>query len=134
MTTLMDNCTFVTITNMQQRVSELFNIECVSKIDTIIQEPKGYGIINEEDLDNAFYGCYPNVATFCQELLSNRYAEEIEAMPVFLRTAIDWELVWHQSMQKDNFAIYHDDDDDEYYFFKHNNINRRTTNDQTDHT
>ena len=106
-----------TITDMQQRISELFNIDSVSKIDTIIQELEGYGINNEDDLDDAYFGCYHDEATFCEDLLSDVYAEQIEAMPVFLQTAIDWELVWHQSMQYDFFAIYHEC---EYYFFNRN--------------
>ena len=95
--------TAITLTDMQQRVSELFEIDSVSKVDTIIQELEGYGIDTEERLDDAYYGCYRD--------------EQIEAMPVFLQTAIDWELVWHQSMQYDFFAIYHEC---EYYFFNRN--------------
>ena len=91
-----------TVSDMQQRISELFNIDSVSKIDTIIQELEG---------------CYHDEATFCEDLLSDVYSEAIDAMPVFLQTAIDWELVWYQSMQYDYFAIYHDA---EYYFFNRN--------------
>ena len=109
--------TTATLTDMQQRISELFNIDSVSKIDTIIQELEGYGINNEDDLDDAYFGCYHDEATFCEDLLSDVYAEQIEAMPVFLQTAIYWELVWHQSLQYDYFAIYHDA---EYYFFNRN--------------
>jgi len=112
------------VSDMQQSVSELFKIDSVSKIDTIIQELEGYGIKNEEDLDDAYSGCYRDEATFCEDLLSDIYAEQIEAMPVFLQTAIDWELVWHQSMKYDYFAIYHDC---EYYFFNRNIIKRLTT-------
>jgi hypothetical protein len=103
--------------DMQQRVSELFNIDNVAKVDTIIQELEGYGIDTEENLDDAYSGCYRDESTFCEDLLSDIYAEQIEAMPVFLQTAIDWEMVWHQSMQYDYFAIYHDS---EYYFFNRN--------------
>ena len=39
---------------MQQRVSELFDIDNMSKVDTIIQELEGYGIDNEETLDDAY--------------------------------------------------------------------------------
>ncbi len=106
-----------TITDMQQRVSELFNIDSVSKVDTIIKELEVYGIDNEENLDDAYCGCYRDEATFCEDLLSDVYAELIKVMPVFLQTAIDWELVWHQSMQYDYFVIYHDA---EYYFFNRN--------------
>jgi hypothetical protein len=103
-----------TITDMKQRVSELFDIDSVSKVDAIIKELKGYGIESEDQLDDAYSGCYRDESTFCEDLLSDVYAEQIEAMPVFLQTAIDWELVWYQSMQHDYFAIYHAS---EYYFF-----------------
>jgi len=103
------------LTDMQQRISELFNIDNVALLDIIIQELEGYGIDNEEKLDDAYSGCYRDESTFCEDLLSDVYAEQIEAMPVFLQTAIDWELVWYQTMQYDYFAIYHDS---EYYFFK----------------
>ena len=106
-----------TITDMQQRVSELFDIDNMSKVDTIIQELEGYGIDNEETLDDSYSGCYRDESTFCEDLLSERWSEALDAMPVFLQTAIDWEIVWHQSMQHDYFAIYHDC---EYYFFSRN--------------
>jgi len=109
--------TAITLTDMQQRVSELFEIDSVSKVDTIIQELEGYGIDTEERLDDAYYGCYRDESTFCEDMLCGIYAKEIEAMPVFLQTAIDWELVWHQTMQYDFFAIYHDCG---YYFFNRN--------------
>jgi len=106
-----------TITDMQQRVSELFDIDSVSKVDTIIKELEGYGIESEENLDDAYSGCYRDESTFCEDLLCESYSEAIDAMPVFLQTAIDWEMVWYQSMQHDYFAIYHDS---EYYFFNRN--------------
>ena len=109
--------TTTTLTDMQQRISELFNIDSVSKVNTIIQELEGYGIDSEENLDDAYSGCYPDESTFCEDMLSECYSEAFDVMPVFLQTAIDWELVWYQSMQKDYFAIYHDA---EYYFFNRN--------------
>ena len=109
--------TTATLTDLQQRIGELFDIDSVSKVDTIIRELEGYGIESEDQLDDAYFGCYRDESTFCEDLLSDVYAEQIEAMPVFLQTAIDWELVWHQSMQYDYFAIYHDA---EYYFFNRN--------------
>ena len=106
-----------TVSDMQQRVSELFDIDNMSKVDNIIQELEGYGIESEENLDDAYSGCYRDESTFCEDLLSDRWCEAIEAMPVFLQTAIDWELVWYQTMQHEYFAIYHDC---EYYFFNRN--------------
>ena len=109
--------TTATLTDMQQRISEMFDINNVAKVDTIIQELEGYGIESEENLDDAFCGCYRDEATFCEDLLCECYSEAIDAMPVVLQNAIDWELVWYQSMQYDYFAIYHDC---EYYFFNRN--------------
>jgi len=109
--------TTATLTDMQQRISELFDIDSVSKVNTIIKELEGYGIDTEETLDDAYLGCYRDKATFCEDFLSDCYSEAIDAMPVFLQTAIDWELVWHQTMQKDYFTIFHDS---EYYFFNRN--------------
>ena len=119
--------TTITLTDMQQRISELFDIDSVSKVDTIIQELEGYGIDTEENLDDAYCGCYRDESTFCEDLLCECYSEAIDAMPVFLQTAIDWELVWYQTVSNDYFAIYHDAAysfpsvyTGEYYFFKRN--------------
>ncbi len=107
--------TATTITNMQQRVSELFDIDSVASINTIIRDLEGYGIDTEENLDDAYAGCYRDEETFCEDLLSDIYAEQIEAMPVFLQTAIDWEMIWHQTLQYDFFSVYLGG---EYYFFR----------------
>ena len=106
-----------TLIDMQQRISEMFDIYSVAKVNTIIQELEGYGIDTEETLDDAYLGCYRDKVTFCEDFLSDVYADQIASMPIFLQTAIDWELVWYQTMQKDYFAIYHDS---EYYFFNRN--------------
>ena len=59
--------TTATLTDMQQRVSELFDIDNMSKVDTIIKELEGYGIESEEQLDDAYSGCYRDEATFCED-------------------------------------------------------------------
>ncbi len=41
----------------------------------------------------------------------------MEALPVWIHHAIDWELVWHQSLRYDYFTVYFDS---EYYFFNQN--------------
>ena len=105
------------LTDLQQRVSELFSIDSVSKVDTIIQELEGYGIDNEETLDDAYSGCYRDESTFCEDLLYDINSDILDKMPVYLESAIDWELVWYQSIQYDYFAIYHEC---EYYFFNRN--------------
>ena len=102
---------------IQQRVSELFDITMKSNVDDIVKELEDYGIETEENLDEAYSGCYPSFAAFCEDLLSDCYSEAIDVMPVFLQTAIDWELVWYQSMRHDYFVIYNEGD---YYFFNRN--------------
>lgn len=102
--------------DMQQRVSEVFETTDTERIAYFVQELMDYGIDNEDQLDEAYYGCYRNESEFCEDLLTDTYSEAIDAMPTFLQTAIDWELVWHQSMQYDFFTIY-DRDSCEYYFF-----------------
>jgi hypothetical protein len=109
--------TTATMTDMQQRVSELFDINNDTKVDSFIKELEGYGIETEEQLDDAYSGCYPSNEAFCEDMLCDVYSEAIDAMPIFLQTAIDWELVWYQSMRYDYFSIYHEGD---YYFFNRN--------------
>ena len=103
--------------DFRQRVCELFDIEATPQLDILIKELEGYGIETEEQIDDAYSGCYPSEASFCEDLLSDCYSEVIDAMPIFLQTAIDWEMVWYQSMQHDYTSIYFDGD---YYFFNRN--------------
>ena len=103
--------------DMQQRVSELFDINNDTKVDSFIKELEGYGIETEEQLDDAYAGSYPSEATFCEDMLCDVYSEGIDALPILLQTAIDWEAVWYQSMQHDYFALYNDG---YYYFFNRN--------------
>jgi hypothetical protein len=109
--------TTATMTDLQQRVSELFDINNIDKVDSFIKELEGYGIDTEENLDDAYSGCYPSESAFCEDMLCDCYSDVIDAMPVFLQTAIDWELVWYQSMRHDYFALYSEGD---YYFFNRN--------------
>ncbi len=109
--------TTATLTDMQQRVSELFDIDNVTQVDSFIKELEGYGIDNEESLDDAYAGSYPSEATFCEDMLCDVYSGVIEEIPVFLQTAIDWETVWHQTMRHDYFALY---SEGYYYFFNRN--------------
>jgi len=109
--------TTATLTDFQQRVCELFDIEATPQLDILIKELEGYGIETEEQIDDAYYGCYPSESAFCEDMLCDCYSEAIDAMPTFLQTAIDWEMVWHQTMRHDYVSIYHDS---EYYFFNRN--------------
>ena len=109
--------TTATLTDFDQRVCELFDIEATPQLDILVKELEGYGIETEEQIDDAYSGCYPSESAFCEDMLCDVYSDVIDAMPVFLQTAIDWELVWYQSMRHDYFALYSEGD---YYFFNRN--------------
>ena len=49
--------------------------------------------------------------------MSDIYSSEMDALPTWVHHAIDWELVWHQSLRYDYFTVYFDS---EYYFFNQN--------------
>ena len=42
---------------------------------------------------------------FTEDLIDDCYSHEIESMPSFLQTAIDYELVWYQSMRYDYYDL-----------------------------
>ena len=109
--------TSTTFSPIQQRVSEVFETTMESNVDDILKDLEGYGIETEESLDDAYSGCYPSYAAFCEDLINDCWSETIKELPSWLQTAIDWELVWYQSLRYDYFVIYHEG---EYYFFNRN--------------
>jgi len=42
---------------------------------------------------------------FTEDLIDDCYSHEIESMPSFLQNAIDYELVWYQSMRYDYYDL-----------------------------
>ena len=109
--------TTATLTDFEQRVCELLDIEATPQLDILVKELEGYGIDSEESIDDAYAGCYPSEAAFCEDMLCDVYSGQIEEIPVFLQTAIDWEMVWYQTMRHDYFALY---SEGYYYFFNRN--------------
>jgi len=107
------------MTDMQQRVSEMLCSDNIERIDKFINKLDDYGIENEEQLDDLYYGCYPSEASFVEDLCEDYYKEVIDAMPTFMQSALDYELMWHQSIQYDFFTIY-DRNSGDYYFFNRN--------------
>ena len=107
------------MTDMQQRVSEMLCSDNIEQIDKFINELDDYGIESEEQLDDSCYGCYPSEASFVEDLCEDCYKEVIDAMPTFMQSALDYELMWHQSFQHDFFTVY-DRDSRDYYFFNRN--------------
>jgi len=107
------------MTDYECRVSELFGTFNPERIEFFINELSDYGIDSEEQLDDAYYGCYPSAESFVEDLCEDCYSDVISALPVFMQTALDYELMWHQSFQHDFFTIY-DRDSGDYYFFNRN--------------
>ena len=107
------------MTDLQERVSEMLCSDNIERIDRFINELDDYGIDSEEQIDDAYYGCYPSEANFAEDFCEDVYSVEIGDIPPFLQIAIDWEAVWYQSFQHDFFTIY-DRDSGDYYFFNRN--------------
>ena len=105
------------MTDMQMRVSEMLGTQSLTEIERFVAELEDYGIHDEEGIDDAYYGCYPSETNFAEDLCEDIYSVEISNMPTFLQTAIDYELVWHQSLKYDFFTIY-DRNSGDYYFFR----------------
>ena len=107
------------MTDLQQRVSEMLCSDNIERIDKFINELDDYGIDSEEQIDDAYYGCYPSEDNFVEDLCEDCYKDVIDAMPTFMQSALDYELMWYQSFQYDFFTIY-DRDSGDYYFFNRN--------------
>jgi hypothetical protein len=107
------------MTDMQQRISEMLCSDDVDSIERFRDELADYGIDSEEQLDDAYYGCYPSHESFVEDLCEDCYKDVIDAMPTFMQSALDYELMWHQSFQHDFFTVY-DRNSGDYYFFNRN--------------
>ena len=107
------------MTDFQQRVSELFDTNDHDRIAYFVERLNDYGIDSEEKIDDAYYGCYPSGSDFVEDICDDCYKDVIDALPSWLQSAIDYELIWHQAFQYDFFTIY-ERDSLEYYFFNRN--------------
>ena len=106
-----------TLSDLSILVSERFETDSVKEIKTIIDELDDYGIEDEEQFNDSFSGVFSNESEFCEELMSDCYSEQIESLPSWLQNAIDWEMVWFQSLRYDYFTVYFNN---QYYFFNRN--------------
>jgi hypothetical protein len=109
--------TQTTLSPLQEIVSNIIETDAEHLIDMFINELRGYGLDDAEDLENAYSGCFPSVEAFSENLVEECYSNLIDELPIFLQSAIDYEMVWHQSLQYDYFEIYFNY---EYYFFNRN--------------
>ena len=109
--------TATTMSPSQETVSNIIETDNPQLIDMFIAELRGHGIDDADTIEEAYSGCFPSVEAFSENLIEDCYHDVINEMPVFLQTAIDYEMVWHQSLQYDFFEIYFNY---EYYFFNRN--------------
>ncbi len=107
--------TTTNLTPFESYISEMFEVDELSKIEMIAMELQAYGVESLEQFNDSYSGCFPSVDAFCEDLIDSCY--NLDDLPMFIQTAIDYEMVWHQSMQYDYFTIYHNY---EYYFFNRN--------------
>ena len=91
----------VTMTDMQEAVSNILETDALHQIDMFIAELRAHGIDDVEQLEEAYSGCFPSVEAFSENLIEDCYSDTLDAMPIFLQTAVDYEMVWHQSLQYD---------------------------------
>ena len=105
--------TLTTLTRFEAAISKIIESEDVADIEQFMEELTSYGITEISQLEDAYFGCYRDEATFCEDIMSDTG----DALPDWAYHAIDWELVWHQSLRHDYFTVYFDS---EYYFFNNN--------------
>ena len=101
----------------RQHVSELTGETDLHFVDELIEELEDLGVTTEEQFDDSYSGCYRDKETFCEDFIGECYSEQLENLPTWLEHAIDWELVWYQTMRHDYIEI---KVNDETYFFNRN--------------
>ena len=106
-----------TLTRFQEHVASILEIDSVSRTDLFIDEIEGYGIHSMDTWDDAYYGCYPNVQTFAEDFVNDVYSHVINELPIWLQTAIDYEMIWYQTLRHDFFEV---EFDGEVYIFNRN--------------
>ena len=106
-----------TLSEFQQFLANKLDIDSVTRTDLFRHELEGYGVNSVEDFEDAYFGCYPNVQTFAEDFVDDVYYNVIADMPTWLQTAIDYEMIWYQTLRHDFFEI---EFDGEVYIFNRN--------------
>ena len=103
-----------TLTRFQELVASILEIDSVSRTNLFIDEIEGYGVDSVDTFRDAYYGCYPNLATFAEDFITECYSDSINDLPIWLQTAIDYEMIWYQTLRHDFFEV---EFDGEVYIF-----------------
>ena len=106
-----------TLTRFQEHVASILEIDSVSRTDLFIDEIEGCGINSIDTWNDAYFGCYPNVQTFAEDFINECYSDSINNLPIWLQTAIDYEMIWYQTLRHDFFEV---EFDGEVYIFNRN--------------
>lgn len=106
-----------TLTEYQQFLADKLGIDSVTRTDLFRHELEGYGVECVNDFEDAYYGCYPDVQTFVEDFVNECYSDVVNNLPTWLQYAIDYELVWHQSLRHDFFEV--EFDGEVYIFNRH---------------
>ena len=115
-TTLLEDDNEV-LETFRQHVSEQTGEDSVTYVNELIGELEDLGVTTEEQFDDSYSGCYRDKETFCEDFIGECYSEQLESLPAWLESAIDWELVWYQTMRHDYIEI---KVNNETYFFNRN--------------
>ena len=106
-----------TLTRYQEFIANQLGIDSVYRTDLFRNELEGYGVDSIENFEDAYYGCYPDVQTFTEDFITECYSDSINNLPTWLQTAIDYEMIWYQSLRYDFFEV--EFDGEVYIFNRH---------------
>ena len=106
-----------TLTRYQEFLANHLGIDSVTRTDLFRHELEGYGVDSIENFEDAYYGCYPDVDVFAEDFVNDCFSDTINELPHWLQSAIDYELIWHQSLRHDFFEV---EFDGEVYIFNRN--------------
>ena len=106
-----------TLTEFQQFLANHLGIDSVTRTDLFRHELEGYGVVSVQDFEDSYFGCYPDVSTFVDDFINDCYSDVINQLPTWLQTAIDYELIWYQTLRHDFFEVSFDGE--VYIFNRH---------------
>lgn len=106
-----------TLTRYQEFIANHLGIDSVYRTDLFRNELEGYGVDDIETFEDSYYGCYPDVQTFVEDFVNECYSHAIDSLPIWLASAIDYEMIWYQSLRHDFFEVSFDG---EVYIFNRN--------------
>ena len=106
-----------TLTRYQEFIANHLGIDSVYRTDLFRNELEGYGVDDIETFEDSYYGCYPDVQTFVEDFVNECYSDAIDSLPIWLASAIDYEMIWYQSLRHDFFEV--EFDGEVYIFNRH---------------